>query len=338
MAFMKTLKEFQSRLIPEFKRSLEKYVDASFPNDFTGLKEMYKYHLGFGDDYSKQGKHIRPLLTLMCCAGTETEWQKALPAAVSIELIHNFSLIHDDIEDNGLIRRGKDAVWVKWGLPHGLNAGDAMFTTAFKALLTIQENMSESITLKAVELLTETCGKLTLGQFLDIDFEEREFVSIDEYLQMVNGKTAALISCSTKMGALIGEFPLEEQKKYDDFGKALGIAFQMYDDWLGVWGDFENTGKSTTGDIVEGKKTLPIILGIKNSTRFADKFKQGKVPQHTAIEMAKWLREDGIEKIVIDTYTRWTENAFISLEEMKCTKHVRNALIELTKNLLIREK
>ena len=94
---MKTLKEFQNILIPEFIRSLEKYVDLSFPKGFTELKEIYKYHLGLGDDYSKQGKRIRPLLTLICCAGTGTEWQKALPAAVSIELIHNFSLIHDDI-------------------------------------------------------------------------------------------------------------------------------------------------------------------------------------------------------------------------------------------------
>jgi len=213
-----------------------------------------------------------------------------------------------------------------------------MFTSAFKALLLLQDTVSESITLKAMKLLAETCERLTLGQFLDIDFEEREFVSVDEYLQMVNGKTAALISCSTKMGALIGDFPQEKQKKYHDFGKALGIAFQMYDDWLGVWGDFRNTGKSTTGDIMEGKKTLPIILGIKNSTRFADKFKQDKISKNTAIEMAQWLRDDGIEKIVIDTYTKWTENAFISIEEMKCTSHVRNALIELTNNLLIREK
>ena len=335
---MNTIKEFQNKLIPEFTRSLEKFVDSSFPKGFTKLKEIYKYHLSLCDDYSKQGKRIRPLLTLMCCAGTGTEWQKALPAAVSIELIHNFSLIHDDIEDKGLIRRGKDAVWVKWGLPHGLNAGDAMFASAFRVLLTRQGNVSENIILKTVELLTETCRQLTMGQFLDIDFEEREFVSVDEYLKMVNGKTAALISCSVKMGALIGELPPIEQKKYQDFGKALGIAFQMYDDWLGVWGDYENTGKSTTGDIVERKKTLPIILGIKNSSRFADKLKQGKISRDNAIEMAKWLREDGIEKLVIDTYTQWTENAFISLEKMKCTKHVKNALIELTNNLLIREK
>jgi len=335
---MKTIKEFQSILIPEFTRSLDKFVDSSFLKNYIELTEIYKYHLGLDDDWSKQGKRIRPLLTLMCCAGTDAKWQKSLPAAVSIELIHNFSLIHDDIEDNGLIRRGKDAVWVKWGLSHGLNAGDAMFTSAFKVLLTLKDNVSENITLKAVELLAETCGQLTMGQFLDIDFEEREFVSADEYLQMINGKTAALISCSTKMGALIGGFPPEEQKKYHDFGKALGIAFQMYDDWLGVWGDFKNTGKSTTGDIVEGKKTLPIILGIKNSTRFAEKLKQGKISQNSAIEMAQWLKEDGIEKLVIDTYTQWTENAFISLKEMKCTKLVRNALIELTNNLLIRKK
>jgi len=335
---MKTLKEFQKTILTEFIGSLENNVDSFFPKKFTELKKIYKYHLGLRDDFSKQGKRIRPLLTLLCCAGTGADWQKALPAAVSIELIHNFSLIHDDIEDNGLMRRGKDAVWIKWGLAHGLNAGDAMFTSAFKVLLTLKENVSERITIKAVELLSETCAELTMGQFLDIDFEEREFVSVDDYLQMVHGKTAALISCSTRMGALIGEFPVVEQMKYSDFGKALGIAFQMYDDWLGIWGDLETTGKSTTGDIVEGKKTYPIIVGIENNTRFAERLKQGKITHKTAIEMAKWLREDGIEKIVIDTYTQWTEKAFASLEEMRCTKYVKNALFELANNLLIRKK
>jgi len=335
---MKTLKEFQKIYFTEFIRSLEKNVDSFFPEEFTELKEIYKYHLGLGDEFSKQGKRIRPLLTLLCCAGTGAEWQKALPAAVSIELIHNFSLIHDDIEDNGLTRRGKDAVWVKWGLAHGLNAGDAMFTSAFNVLLTLQDNVSERITLKTVELLSETCAELTMGQFLDIDFEEREFVSVADYLKMVHGKTAALISCSTRMGALIGGFPIVEQMKYDDFGKALGIAFQMYDDWLGIWGDLKTTGKSTTGDILEGKKTYPIIMGIKNSARFAERLKQGKITQKTAIEMARWLREDGIEKIVIDTYSQWTEKAFAFLEEMRCTRYVRNALFELTNNLLIRKK
>ena len=216
---MKTLKEFQKIYLTEFIRSLERNVDSFFPEEFTELEEIYKYHLGLSDVFSKHGKRIRPLLTLLCCAGTGAEWQKALPAAVSIELIHNFSLIHDDIEDNGLTRRGKDAVWVKWGLAHGLNAGDAMFTSAFKVLLTLQDNVSERITLKAVELLSETCAELTMGQFLDIDFEEREFVSVNDYLQMVHGKTAALISCSTKMGALIGGFATVEQIKYSDFGK-----------------------------------------------------------------------------------------------------------------------
>lgn len=335
--FMKTLKEFQRKFYPEFIKSLEKYVDSSFPSDLNDLKTIYRYHLGLGDKYSKQGKRIRPFLTLLCCSGTGTNWRKALPAAISIELIHNFSLIHDDIEDNGLLRRGKDAVWVKWGLPHGLNAGDAMFASAFDALITYQKNLSEKISIKAMELLINTCRQLTMGQYLDIDFGKREFVSVDEYLQMVKGKTAALISCSTKMGALVGGFPPDEQLKYHKFGQSLGIAFQMYDDWLGVWGDSKRTGKSST-DIIEGKKTLPIILGLERSDRFSAKLRQGNISRNSAIEMANWLREDGIEKNVIDTYTQWSKNAFISLEDMKCKENVRKGLFELTNNLIMREK
>ncbi|MDO9547323.1 MAG: polyprenyl synthetase family protein [Pelolinea sp.] len=324
--------------MPVFLFELEEYVNSYFKDPYSELKTLFRYHLGLEDASSKQGKHIRPLLTLMSCAGTGSDWQKAIPAAVSIELIHHFSLIHDDIEDNGLLRRGKDAVWVKWGLPQGLNAGDAMFASAFRKLIDLKKNVSDSITLDAVELLSDTCQRLTQGQYLDIDFENRPVVSVKEYLSMVRGKTAALISCSTKMGALIGGYIQEEQCKYEDFGEALGVAFQIYDDWLGIWGDHEVTGKSVTSDIVDGKKSLPILLGLEKSSQFASRFAQGEIAQNEAIIMAKWLQEDGIEKSVTDIYTSWTEKAFLALEKMSCAVGVKTALEELANKLLIRKK
>jgi len=324
--------------MPIFLSELEDYVDSYFTDSYKELQTLFQYHLGINDPPAQQGKHIRPLLTLMCCVGAGTEWQKSIPAAISIELIHHFSLIHDDIEDNGRLRRGKDSVWVKWGLSQGLNAGDAMFTAAFRALINLNQQVSTKITLDAVQLLSDICQRLTQGQYLDIDFEARAFVSGDEYLEMVKGKTAALISCSTKMGALIGGFSKNEQSKYEDFGEALGIGFQIYDDWLGIWGDHEITGKSITSDIVDRKKTLPIILGLKESSRFAGKFVQSEISQEQAILMAKWLQQDGIEKSVISTYRSWTDKAFLALDKMDCGENVKSSLKELANKLLIREK
>ncbi|MDP2989597.1 MAG: polyprenyl synthetase family protein, partial [Kiritimatiellota bacterium] len=168
------------------------------------------------------------MLTLLCAEGSGGDWKFALPAAAAIELIHNFSLIHDDIEDNGLTRRSKETVWVRWGLPKGLNAGDAMFASAFKMINELRKAVGSETAIEAVELLSSTCLKLTAGQHLDLDFENRENVAIHEYYEMISGKTAALLACCTQMGALVGGMEKESQLQYSKFGNELGMAFQMY--------------------------------------------------------------------------------------------------------------
>ena len=224
--------------------------------------------MGLDDDPEKQGKRVRPLLTFLCAEGSGGNWESAIPAAISIELIHNFSLIHDDIEDNGLSRRSKETVWAKWGLAKGINSGDAMFTSAFIALKKMKDTLPSESLIDAFRLLSETCLELTIGQQLDIDFETRENITIANYYRMISGKTAALLSCCTQMGALISGLGSEEQLRYSKFGKELGMAFQIYDDWLGIWGDPLVTGKSASSDLVEGKKSLPVLIGWKNQRDF----------------------------------------------------------------------
>jgi len=336
---MKNLVEYQSAYISEFTKYLENYIDSLYSDiRYYEMRKIFMYHLGLGDQKKKQGKRLRPFLTLLCCSGAGADWNKALPAAAAIELIHNFSLIHDDIEDNGQIRRGKDTVWIKWGLAQGLNAGDAMFASAFDVLQQLEFETTVNIAMEATKLLTMTCGKLTQGQYLDIDFEDQEKVSVDEYLEMIKGKTGALISCCTKMGAMIGELTESEQENYGQFGRSLGIAFQIYDDWLGIWGKEEIMGKTSTGDIVEKKKTLPIILGIENSERFSREMRENEIDPQTVPIMANWLREDGIEKQTIDAFTQWTDKALRYLKIMKCREKEKTILSEFTNNLLIRNK
>ena len=219
-----------------FYSYLDDFVKTTLIGKDDQLLEIFRYHLELSDDSPGQSKRIRPMLLLICAEGSGADWMTAVPAAVAVELIHNFSLIHDDIEDKGHKRRGKEAVWVKWGLPLALNAGDAMYTIAYGALSNLVGLVNEKIFISALELFISTCLKLTEGQHLDISFEKMDIISKDDYYRMISGKTAALFACCTQLGALIGG-KQEESIKFKNFGESLGITFQIHDDWLGIWGE-----------------------------------------------------------------------------------------------------
>jgi len=322
----------------DFYPFFDKFVDELLKNGNAELREIFRYHLGLDDPAEKRGKHIRSLLTLICCDGTGANWHNSLPAAAAIELIHNFSLIHDDIEDDGDLRRGKATVWKKWGVPKALNAGDAMFVSAFLALSELRGKVDDVIALDASLLLNKTCFELTSGQQMDIGFENRERISEEEYLEMIAGKTAALIACSTQMGALIGGHTEEDQVTFADFGRSLGVAFQIYDDWLGVWGDPDSTGKTATGDIIERKKSLPVLLGLEKSERFSERYSENEVTPQMAETLAAWLREDGVEAEVKQRYAKWSTKALTTIDELHCSGPCKETLTGLTNKLLIRTK
>jgi len=332
------LQQFQDKYFQKFSIDFESTINNLFPTDLSDLKEIFRYHLGLDEVQEKQGKRIRPLLTLLCTEGSGGNWETAIPAAVAIELIHNFSLIHDDIEDNGLTRRAKETVWKKWGFAKGINSGDAMFSSAFIALNGITNNLSPEIFIDVYKLLGNTSLKLTIGQQMDIDFETRERISTAEYYQMISGKTAALLSCCTQMGALVSGLGEADQLRYSKFGEELGMAFQIYDDWLGVWGDPLITGKSASSDLVEGKKSLPILIGLKRSNRFRERWMKQRVTQEDSKDLAEWLWEDGVEELVMDEFKIWNRKALDALDSLRCKREIRSALFELAEKLLIRKK
>ena len=335
---MGNLHFFQEKYFRKFSIEFDKTINDLFPDSVSDLKEIFRYHLGMDNDPEKQGKRIRPLLTLLCTEGCGGDWEAAIPAAVSIELIHNFSLIHDDIEDNGLSRRSKDTVWVKWGLAKGINSGDAMFTSAYFALNNMKGTIPSVSLINAFQLLSATCLELTIGQQLDIDFETREEITIADYYRMISGKTAALLSCCTQMGALISGLGLEEQSCFSRFGKELGMAFQIYDDWLGIWGDPLVTGKSASSDLVEGKKSLPVLIGFEKSKRFHKRWVKKAITQEESVTLAEWLSEDKVEESVINEFRIWNSKALETLNSLRCDNHIRSALTELAEKLLMRNK
>lgn len=335
---MPTLAEYQEIMLPEFIRALKMYIINFFPDRECELKRIFNYHLGLEDHISKQGKRIRPMLTLLCAEGAGGDWKQALPAAASIELVHNFSLIHDDIEDDGRKRRGKDAVWVKWGLAKGLNAGDVMFSTAFKVLECMNKELPSDISLSATNLLADTCLKLTSGQQDDIGFQEKKHIEVDQYYQMIAGKTAALIAAACQMGAIVAGKDREAQMKFCEFGHALGITFQIYDDWLGIWGDEDQTGKTTSGDLVEGKKSLPVLLGLEHSTSFKERWNAGPINADETSDIAAGLSADGIENRVKQTIMDWNDQARKHLDNIDCSQDIKTALEDFANKLIIRNR
>ncbi len=232
---------------------------------------MFYYHLGWTDARGNRiqadtGKRIRPLLALWACEAVQGTWRDALPAAAAIELIHNFSLIHDDVQDNSDARRGRPTVWKNWGVPQAINAGDAMFVLAEQALDELPMHMSMERYVGVHRVFHSAIFKLTQGQYLDLMFERADRVTLEQYFEMVRGKTAALVSAACEIGARIGTNEPLLYRTLANYGEHLGIAFQIADDVLGIWGDPNVTGKSAHSDLLARKKSFPVLYAIQTAT------------------------------------------------------------------------
>lgn len=335
------LESLMKGMRPGFQNHLRSYVQSTPEDRVSGLSEMLSYQLGWeGVDAGPKarGKQIRPMLLLLAVQAGGEGWQKALPAACAVELLHNFSLIHDDIQDESPTRRGRPTVWKKWGRAQAINAGDAMFTLANQSLLELENTLSPQVTLKSCRVFQRACYQLTQGQYLDLNFEERDDISIQDYWRMVHGKTAALLGGAMEIGAICARVDLKRQRAFRDFGLNLGLAFQNLDDILGIWGEKEETGKSNKSDLLTGKKTLPILYGMANSKRFRSAWSKGnRSPQHVP-EMARILKEDGARDYAQGEANRLTDAALNALTNARPSGDAGTALRELAERLLQRRE
>ncbi|WP_324291103.1 polyprenyl synthetase family protein [Mycobacterium sp. Aquia_213] len=223
------------------------------------------YHLGWCDKdgaptNTNGGKAIRPALALLGAGVAGAEPEAALPGAVAVELVHNFSLVHDDLIDGDAERRHRPTVWAQWGAPTAVLAGDAMLSLAHEVLLDLRSPHART----AEAMLAAATRELIRGQTLDIAFESRRAVSLDECIDMARGKTGALISVSAAIGAVLTGAPTEMTDALAAYGDHLGVAFQLVDDLLGIWGQPEMTGKPVYSDLRSHKKTLPVTWVIEN--------------------------------------------------------------------------
>jgi geranylgeranyl diphosphate synthase type I len=264
-----TLQAFIGVWLPKLEAEMR--AALACPDDsFLPYYGMLQYHMGWVNtalepEQLPAGKRLRPMLCLLACAEVGGDPVSALPAAAAIELLHNFSLIHDDVEDGDETRRHRPTVWAIWGVPQAINAGDGMFAIAYRTLQGLSRvGVEDRVTLSALNRFTTTCIELTEGQYLDMSFEQRARVTVAEYMRMINGKTAALIGASVAIGAAIGGASDEQAEALRRFGRAIGLTFQIRDDVLGIWGDPSATGKAAGNDILRRKKSLPLLYALNH--------------------------------------------------------------------------
>ena len=310
------------------------------------LYDMMAYHLGWLDERLQpvdayHGKRLRPLLCLLACEAAGGDWHTALPAAASLELVHNFSLIHDDIEDNSPTRRARPALWTLWGLAHGINVGDTMLMMARGAMTLLSEQGTDAATvLAAVHILDQTCLSLCQGQYFDIAYEALLEVTEDAYLQMIGAKTATLIAASTQLGALIAGAG-ERTEHFRQFGWQLGLAFQMVDDILGIWGDPATTGKPTASDIGSRKMTLPVIFALRDREQgkeLAALYRKEHLSEQDVCRAVAILNQTGARSYVRKRAVQYEASTLAALDAAGARPPAADHLRRLATSLTSREK
>jgi geranylgeranyl diphosphate synthase type II len=297
------------------------------------LYDPVKYFLDIG------GKRIRPILALMSASSFKCEPKFALNAALSVELFHNFTLIHDDIMDSANSRRGNETIHNKWGINSAILSGDVILIMAYQLL----ENYDNNTHIKLNKLLNKTAKEVCEGQQMDIDFESKLNVSFEQYIKMVSCKTAVLLGCSLKMGAIVAGASIEDQENIYKFGINLGLAFQLQDDYLDIFGKENLVGKKIGGDIIENKKTVLYhmamidsnqnqkkhITELYNSKDISNKNKISKITL-----LFKETKADISSKKLIDQYTK---KAIDSINSLSIDQNFKNEFIVFSNNLMKRD-
>jgi geranylgeranyl diphosphate synthase type I len=319
--------------------SLRAAVDRLSPQ----MRRVAAYHMGWIDADGRPaaggGKALRPTLALMSARAAGAPPETGVPGAVAVELVHAFSLLHDDIMDGDRTRRHRPAAWTIFGSSPAILGGDALLTLAFDVLL----EQGTRGGYWAGRCLTAAAQRLIAGQSLDLEFEERQDVTLDECLSMSGDKTAALLACSCSVGAMLAEAPADLVTTLTDFGDQLGLAFQLVDDLLGIWGSPEVTGKPVMSDLRSRKKSLPVVAALTAGTDAAERlnelfFRPGPLTEDE-LKLASRLVEDaGGRAWVEDEAERRLVKAADLLRGVDMPDDVRDEFLDLTRFVTARDR
>lgn len=326
---------------------MQRYLTVDAPA-VAPLYGMMRYHLGwatpnFAPDRANGGKRVRPLVCLLCCAAAGGDAARAVPAAAAIELVHNFTLVHDDIQDNSAYRRHRRTAWSIWGLAQGINIGDGMHAIAHQVLLGLQSRgVSAGDVLDLMAGFDATVLRICEGQFLDIGFEGRWDLTTSDYLDMIGGKTAAIFGYAARAGALLAGANPARVASYERFGTAIGLGFQIRDDLLGIWGDPAVTGKDAADDIRRRKKSLPIIMlheraGESDRVSLESLYAGDEVAADEVAAVITMLDTAGVHDECQETVERYHMHAAALLNETRGTGSAAAALGDLVERMAARD-
>lgn len=304
-----------------------------FTHEPAELYDPITYTLNLG------GKRLRPLSVLLSCDLFGGNIKEAIPAAIAIELFHNFTLLHDDIMDCASLRRGEETVYKKWNTNIAILSGDTMFALAYEYLSKINTQLLSSTLFE----FTRTARLVCEGQQYDMNFEKQKVVSINEYLEMIRLKTAVLIGCSLKLGAILAKAPDPETEKIYSFGENIGMAFQLQDDLLDIFGDEHKFGKEIGGDIVSGKKTFLLLKAFeiapqKERTELEKCFSGEFIPEKEKISRVKKVYQAlRIKEIALKEIEKYYSIAQNYLDDILADKNRKKVLDSFAKELLKRD-
>ena len=303
------------------------------PNSPSNLYEPVSYILRL------KGKRIRPILTLLTCDLFNDNFKEAFNAALAVEVFHNFSLVHDDIMDEAPLRRGNETVHKKWDLSTAILSGDVMLILAYQLF----ENYSGETFVSLAKLFSKTAIEVCEGQQMDIDFSNTNDVTAEKYLKMIEYKTAVLLGAAMQIGAIVAEASDTCKQNCYEFGKNLGIAFQLQDDYLDCFGDPENFGKQVGGDIISNKKTFLYLNALsncneKNKKRLIKLFSEiPDDPSQKIIEVKELYIKSGAAKQSLEEINNFTQKANTIIEKLNINKSNKNLLRSFSDQLMKRK-
>ena len=344
------LKRPLPNLLTRYGKKIQKELLSLIPEGDSEIYSTLRYHLGWADQAGNTlkspqglGKSLRPSLCLFACQALGGNWLQALPAAASIELIHNFSLIHDDIEDGDTERRHRPTMWSLWGLPKALVAGNTMHSLAYKTTLNLTEKgvtLEKALTCSL--LLVESSLAMIKGQCLDLVYEEIHNTPIETYMEMIRLKTGALITCSVEIGAILGCSNQAYVRAFISSAAHLGRAFQIQDDILGIWGKPKETGKASGNDIWRKKKSFPIVYALQNLTgptrkHLIETYQKESLDRADIKKVLDILADSGAQDQAKKLVEKEAHLAFSELKEVPLPVWAREEIKELTEFLAYRE-
>ena len=325
-----------TKSLVELQNFFLEYLDKqSFDKAPHSLYRPVDYIMSLG------GKRLRPVLALMGCQLFGRAAQDALPVAMAVEIFHNFSLVHDDIMDQAPLRRGKPTVHQLYGLNAGILSGDVMLIEAYRRLC---ESPAGADLQRLLDIFNPMAAEVCEGQASDMDFENRNDVSIEEYLRMIEQKTAALIGAALALGAVTAGAPAQDVAHLDAFGRNIGIAFQIQDDYLDTFGDPEKFGKKTGGDIIQNKKTFLVLKALEVADADTRRalgawYGQAGWEENEKVEGVKAIfRQLNVPELTRAIKIQFQQTAFERLEQVQCPAERKTPLIEFAELLLAREE